>query len=101
MHYIGQTVYMPFFRWQEHAKAGIKGELCDLIFETVTEVRVNSQEYLNNIEAWWIRKFIDDYGREKVMNVTVPKITMENLVAEYQSLIDGQKRLESNVLKEE
>lgn len=93
-HYIGQTVYMPFFRWQEHAKQHIKGDLIDLIFETITEVRVKSQEYLNNIEAWWIRKFIHEYGKENVMNITVPKLTMEDLIAEFDRQIVGQMGLE-------
>lgn len=94
MHYIGQTVFMPFFRWQEHAKQHIKGDITDLIFETITEVRVNSQEYLNNIEAWWIRKFIDEYGKDKVMNISVPKITMEDLIREYAKIVSGQMKLE-------
>ena len=33
MHYIGQTVYMPFFRWQEHIKQGLKGNITDLILK--------------------------------------------------------------------
>ena len=89
-HYIGQTIYMPFFRWQEHSKDHIKGDITDLVFETITEVRMKSQEYLNNIEAWWIRKFIDEYGKENVMNITVPKITMEDLIKEYSRIVGGQ-----------
>lgn len=92
MHYIGQTVYMPFFRWQEHVKSGLKGDITDLIFETITEVRVKSQEYLNNIEAWWIQKYIHDYGRENVMNITTPKITMEDLIKEFDMQVIGQMR---------
>lgn len=94
-HYVGQTVYMPFFRWQEHAKQHIKGDLVDLVFETITEVRVKSQKYLNDIEAWWIRKFISEYGRENVMNITVPKIAMEDLVCEYQRIVSGQIKIEN------
>lgn len=96
MHYIGQTIYMPFFRWQEHAKQHIKGDITDLIFETITEVRVKSQEYLNNIEAWWIRKFIDEYGKENVMNVSIPKITMEDLQREYAKIVSGQMKMDVN-----
>ena len=92
MHYIGQTVCMPFFRWQEHVKSGLKGDITDLIFETITEVRVKSQEYLNNIEAWWIQKYIHDYGRENVMNITTPKITMEDLIKEFDMQVIGQMR---------
>lgn len=93
MHYIGQTIYMPFFRWQEHAKQHIKGDITDLIFETITEVKEiegDCQEYLNNIEAWWIRKFIDEYGKENVMNISVPKITMSDLISEYSRIVGGQ-----------
>lgn len=94
MHYIGQTVYMPFFRWQEHAKSGLKGNITDLIFETITEIRVKSQEYLNNIEAWWIQKYIHEYGRDNVMNITVPKLTMEELIQEFDRQVMGQMKLE-------
>lgn len=93
-HYIGQTVYMPFFRWQEHVKSGLKGDITDLVFETIAEVRVKSQEYLNNIEAWWIQKFIHEYGRENVMNITVPKLTMEDLIKEFERQVIGQMGLE-------
>lgn len=89
-HYIGQTIYAPFFRWQEHFKAGLKGNITDIVFETITEVRVQSQEYLNSIEAWWISKYIDDYGRDNVMNLNVPKITEKELLEEYHKLIEGQ-----------
>lgn len=94
MHYIGQTSYMPFFRWQEHVKSGLKGNITDLVFETITEVRVKSQEYLNSIEAWWIRKYIDDYGRDRVMNITVPKITIEQLIGDYAKIVGGQMMIE-------
>lgn len=90
MHYIGQTIYMPFFRWQEHVKSHVKGNICDLVFETVTEVRTKSQEYLNSVEAWWIRKYISEYGKENVMNISVPKITIEYLIEEYSKMIEGQ-----------
>lgn len=94
MHYIGQTVYMPFFRWQEHAKSGLKGDITDLVFETITEVRVKSQEYLNNVEAWWIRKFIDDYGKDNVMNLVVPRLTISDFENEYSKMIKGQIKIE-------
>ena len=87
---------MPFFRWQEHVKSGLKGNITDLVFETITEVRVKSQEYLNNIEAWWIRKYIDEYGRDRVMNITVPKITLEDLAKEYSKIISGQLSIETD-----
>lgn len=87
MHYIGQTVYMPFFRWQEHAKSGLKGDITDLVFETIAEVRIKSQDYLNSVEAWWIRKFIHEYGKDNVMNIVVPKITIEELANEYSRIV--------------
>jgi len=86
MHYIGQTRYMPFFRWQEHAKQNIKGDLCDLVFNTVCEITVKSQEYLNNIEAWWIQKYIDDYGKDNVMNLTNPKLSVPYLIEQYEAI---------------
>lgn len=85
-HYIGQTKYMPFFRWQEHAKANVKGDVCDLVFETICKTTVNSQEYLNSIEAWWIQRFIDDYGKDNVFNLTNPKITVSHLIEQYNNM---------------
>lgn len=90
MHYIGQTIYMPFFRWQEHVKSNTKGDITDLVFDVITEIRVKDQEYVNNIEAWWINKFIDQYGRDKVMNVNVPKLTINDLIKEYSEMVGGQ-----------
>lgn len=89
-HYIGQTRYMPFFRWQEHAKQHIKGEICDLVFETIAEIRKQDQEYLNNIEAWWIQKYIEEYGKENVMNITVPKITIDYLVEQFENMVKSK-----------
>lgn len=96
MHYVGQTLYMPFFRWQEHAKAKLKGDICDLVFETITKVEYKDQDYLNSIEAWWIQKFIEDYGREHVMNLVVPHITMSSLIKDYDRMIQGQCRFETS-----
>lgn len=92
-HYVGQTLFMPFFRWQEHVKSGLKGNICDLVFETITEVRVKSKDYLNSIEAWWIKRYINDYGRENVINITVPNITINDLMKEYETMIEGQLAL--------
>lgn len=89
-HYIGQTVYMPFFRWQEHVKDKLKGDLCDLVFEVVTEVRVKNQDYLNDVEAWWIRKFIHEYGRENVMNMNVPRVKFSDMLELYERAIEGK-----------
>lgn len=94
MHYIGQTLFMPFFRWQEHIKSQLKGDICDLVFETVTEVRVKSKDYLNSIEAWWIKKYIFEYGRENVINITVPNITINDLINQYNKMFEGQINLE-------
>lgn len=57
---------------------------------------MKSREYLNNIEAWWINKFIDEYGKENVMNLTVPKITIEYLISEYSKIIGGQMVITEN-----
>lgn len=78
-HYIGQTMYMPFFRWQEHIKNGDKGNICDMIFDVITEIYHNNKKtteenkrYINNIEAWWINKFKQDGCR--VFNIKIPKV---------------------------
>ncbi len=89
-HYIGQTRFMPFFRWQEHVRSKLKGDICDLVFETICEVKTCSQEYLNSIEAWWIQKYICEYGKDLVMNLTAPKPTVESLIDRYNEMISGQ-----------
>ncbi|CAI3548211.1 GIY-YIG nuclease family protein [Clostridium neonatale] len=91
-HYIGQTKYLPFFRWQEHIKSGGKGNITEITFDVITEVRCkygeDGQERLNNAEAWWIQKYIEE-GYE-VFNISVPKL----------SLADYQRRFAEMVAKE-
>lgn len=90
-YYVGQTRYMPFFRWQEHIKSGLKGDIHDLTFSVIAEVKYQNgksdsenQELLNNIEAWWIRDYIEMYGKDRVKNLTVPKLTFKD----YENLFD-------------
>lgn len=85
---------------EKHEKSRLFREITDLIFEVVTEVRVKSQEYLNSVEAWWIRKFIDEYGKENVFNISVPKITIEDLQREYAKIVGGQMKLQSETESE-
>ncbi len=96
MHYIGQSLYMPFFRWQEHVKSKLKGDICDLVFEVVTEVpNINSydehknKERLNDVEAWWIKKFIKDFGEDKVMNISKPELKTSDYIQKWERVIDG------------
>lgn len=98
-HYVGQTKYMPFFRWQEHVKDGYKGNICDLVFETLTEVTVNSQEYLNNIEAWYIQQFTDMYGKDNVFNITHPHLTIDSLIKLYKQT--KLNNFQKEILKDE
>ncbi|WP_300383888.1 hypothetical protein [Clostridium sp.] len=95
-HYIGQTKYLPFFRWQEHIKAGGKGSIEDLTFEVITEVRKapgeEINETLNNIEAWWIKKYKDE--GYKVMNISNPKLTMSY----YKELYESMKKESQTVM---
>lgn len=84
MNYIGQTRFYPFFRWQEHVKSGLKGDIKDLVFSVITEVPRNrklsekeNQEYLNSIEAWWISKYIEE--GKPVKNLVKPRITIDFL----------------------
>ena len=62
-----------------------------MIFDTICEVKIKSQEYLNSIEGWWVQKFIKDYGKENVFNLTVPKITISSLKEKYNEMICGQE----------
>lgn len=97
-HYIGQTKFLPFFRWQEHIKAGEKGNITDITFDVITEVKKkrgeDGQELLNNIEAWWIQKYISE-GYE-VFNISVPKLSIEYYKKNFEEMINNNnnKQLE-------
>lgn len=91
-YYIGQTRFMPFFRWQEHIKDGGKGDIKDLTFSVLAEISRNkssgdtaNQDYLNSIEAWWIAKFKAE--AHKVFNITKPKITIEYLKDRFDEMV--------------
>lgn len=94
-HYVGQTRYLPFFRWQEHIKDGEKGDITDFSFNVLTEVRVlkegDSQVLLNNIEAWWIAKYIEE-GYE-VFNIARPKLTLTDYKDMFDDMVSKQKQL--------
>lgn len=51
--------------------------------------------------AWWIQKYIHDYGRENVMNITVPKLTMEDLIKEFDRQVIGQLEFGDKKIKDE
>jgi len=97
IYYIGQTRFMPFFRWQEHVKDGSKGDICDLTFSVLTEVNrshneEHDQQYLNSIEAWWINKY--EYEGLKVFNISRPKITIRDLKEKFNQMVLKQEQLE-------
>ncbi|WP_236896926.1 hypothetical protein [Clostridium beijerinckii] len=97
-HYVGQTRFLPFFRWQEHIKAGGKGNITDISFDVITEIKrisyvdEENQKYLNNIEAWWIQKYIQE-GFE-VFNVTIPKLTIEDYQKKFDEMVSQKRQLE-------
>lgn len=81
-YYVGQTKYLPFFRWQEHVKDGSKGDIKDLTFSIITEINKSKdsehdQKYLNSIESWWINKY--KLENKEVFNITVPKISLTEM----------------------
>jgi hypothetical protein len=99
VNYIGQTRYMPFFRWQEHIKSGKKGNITDLSFSVLTEVFRNptmnedqNQLYLNSMEAWWIAKY--EHERQSVVNVTKPKITIQYLRDRFNDMVLKQEQFQ-------
>jgi YHS domain-containing protein len=98
VYYVGQTRYMPFFRWQEHVKNGGKGDIKDLAFSVLTEVGRNqslstetNQLYLNSIEAWWIAKYQEEGN--KVFNISNPKITIEYLKNRFDEMVRSAGQL--------
>ncbi len=97
-HYVGQTRFLPFFRWQEHVKSGLKGDIEDLVFSVLTKVRRQSgaseqdnRQYLTNMESWWINKFVEE--GHQVVNLTQPQITEATLREQYNTLIARKAQL--------
>ncbi|MEK5183240.1 GIY-YIG nuclease family protein [Paenibacillus sp. FSL P4-0288] len=97
-YYVGQTRFLPFFRWQEHVKGGQKGDIADLTFTVLTQVNRDhtkndekNQEYLNNIEAWWIQKYHMECSN--VVNITKPKITIQDLKDRFTEMVEKQSLL--------
>lgn len=91
-HYIGQTRYLPFFRWQEHVKSHLKGNINDMVFSVITEVRRNplknnvvNQQVLNSVEAWWIAKYRED-GYDTI-NISQPRITVADLKYKFDEMV--------------
>lgn len=98
-YYIGQTRYLPFFRWQEHVKEGKKGHINDLSFSVLTEVSRNkscndqqNQQYLNSMESWWIEKY--KFEGHQVFNISKPKITIEQLKERFNDMVIRQEQLQ-------
>jgi hypothetical protein len=99
VYYVGQTRYMPFFRWQEHIKDGGKGDISDLSFSVLSEIYKDKKQtddynqlYLNSIEAWWIAKYQTE--GHKVLNITKPKITIQHLKDKFNDMVLKQKQLQ-------
>ncbi|MCT4662768.1 MAG: GIY-YIG nuclease family protein [Tissierellales bacterium] len=98
IYYIGQTQFLPFFRWQEHIKTGGKGHISDMVFSILAEVGKDlrlsndeNQDLLNDIESWWINKFIEE-GQE-VYNLTIPKIKNSDLIKRFRKMIKMEEGL--------
>lgn len=98
MHYIGKSRYIPAFRWQEHIKSGLKGDICDLNFSVLSTVRRDpalneegNMNYLSSMEAWWINKY--EMENHKVMNIVKPKITVDDLREKFNDLVVRQEQL--------
>lgn len=89
-YYIGQTRYLPFFRWQEHIKSKLKGDITDLEFKVITTVKkgneIDCQKKLNEIETWWIHKYLDD-GYD-TMNITKPHLSERDYKRKYDEMIN-------------
>lgn len=97
-YYIGQTRFMPFFRWQEHVKDGQKGHINDLSFSVLTEVYRDktqdeqyNQQFLSNMEAWWIQKYQSE--GYNVFNVSKPRITLQELKERFNDMVIRQESL--------
>lgn len=87
-YYIGQTRYYPFFRWQEHIKSGIKGDIEDLSFRVVSSLTSTSNEikdakYLNELESYFIK--IYECDNKNIINITKPKFNNKEWLEIYEN----------------
>lgn len=72
---------------KEHPNARQKDtvkRLCDLLDVMYMEWQVE----------WWIQKFIHEHGRDNMMNILIPKITMEDLKQEFNRQVMELMKLE-------
>ena len=95
MYYVGQTRYLPFFRWQDHVKAGEKGDIKDMTFSVLAEIRKRksksdeeNRQYLNNVEAWWIAKY--EAEGFAIKNVTKPLFTIVEMKERFAEMVGNQ-----------
>lgn len=82
-YYVGQTRYMPFFRWQEHIKEGGKGSITDITFSVIAEVRRNP-------------RFSDEENQEEgleVFNIANPRLTIDNYKRRFNEMLAKQNQL--------
>lgn len=93
-YYIGQTRYLPFFRWQEHVKSKLKGDITDLEFRVITTVKKGNtfdcQKKLNEIETWWINKYKEE-GYD-IMNIVRPHLNEYDYKKKYDEMISKYKQ---------
>jgi hypothetical protein len=70
--YVGQTIYVPIFRWGQHLlteRFNIQN-IDDYVFE-ILEV-VKNKKLLNERETYWINKCRDE-NPELSLNIIIPK----------------------------
>ena len=91
-HYIGQTKFLPFFRWQEHVKSLKKGQLKDLEFYVIAEIAVcdNAKQLLNDTETWWINKYKDE--GYNTFNIVEPKVSKRAFKEKYDAMVSEYKQ---------
>lgn len=91
-HYIGQTKFLPFFRWQEHVKSLKKGQLKDLEFSVIAEIPVceNAKQLLNDTETWWINKYRDE--GYNTFNIVEPKVSKRTFKEKYDAMVSEYKQ---------
>lgn len=97
IYYVGQTKYLPFFRWQDHVKSKLKGQLTELTFRVLTEVC--KEEDINNLEAWWIHQYKDE-GKE-VYNLVQPRFERKEWEDLYKQRLIAKGLISVDAAREE
>lgn len=46
-------------------------------------------ESVESVEAWWIQKFVKEFGEDNVMNIAKPTLKVSDFIQKWERLVEG------------